>query len=564
MFNRISHLEKFCRSLTRAAFVVAFFTLLASILGMLRDRFLAGTFGAGQELDIYYASFRIPDFFYNTILVGLTSSAFLPVLTGYLKRSEKKAQTCSLEKKLCFPKEAEEFIRSLVSLLFIVLFFLAIGVFILAPFLIEWLTPGFSVEQKMETVKLTRILILSPIFLSFSGILGNLLNLRNMFVFYSLAPIFYNLGSIISIFLFVPYFGLVGLAWGIVLGAFGHFMIQFIPARRFGFTFSFVFNPRHPGIVKVWKMMLPRSLHLALLQTNLIVTTLFASILPIGSLSVFNFANNLQSLPLGIFGASYAIAAFPTLALLVSKNNRTEFTRQFTETMCQILFFIVPLSIIMIILRAQIVRLILGSGKFDWEDTILTLNVLGILTLSLFAQSLNLLFVRAFFALRDTVTPLKSGFIAVFFNVGLGFLAIKYWDRLSPILERETRLSGLGGTVVGLALAYSISQVAMFIFLLVGLQDYLKKMAIMVIQKSLAKIALASLLMGAVLQTVKFFWGQYIPLESFWAVAGQIFVSGIFALFSYVFFCKLLKCKELENLINEIPKFKSCPKNDQL
>lgn len=553
MFKRISRLENFCRSLTRAAFVVAFFTLLASFLGMLRDRFLAGVFGAGQELDIYYASFRIPDFFYNTILVGLTSSAFLPVLTGYLKRSEKKS--CSLEEKLKFPKEAEEFIGGLISILSGILFILAVSVFFFAPFIMEWLTPGFTNDQKAEAVHLTRILILSPIFLSFSGLIGNILNLRNMFFFYSLAPIVYNLGSIFSIFFLVPFLGLPGLAWGIVIGAFSHFLIQFIPARRLGLKLKFRWQPKHPGIIKVWKMMLPRSLHLALLQLNLIVTTLFASILPVGSLSVFNFANNLQSLPLGIFGASYAIAAFPTLALLVSKNNRSEFTRRFNDTMCQILFFIVPLSIIMIVLRAQIVRLILGSGKFDWEDTILTLNVLGILTLSLFAQSLNLLFVRAFFALHDTITPLKSAFIAVFFNISLGLIAVKYWSQLSPLLEKETHLAGLGSPIVGLALAYSISQVAMFIFLLVGLQDYLKRTAILIIQKSLAKIALASLLMGGVLQTIKFFWGMLIPLESFWAVAGQVFLSSSFALISYLFFCKILKCKELQILINECPKF---------
>lgn len=553
MFKRISRLENFCRSLTRAAFVVAFFTLLASFLGMLRDRFLAGVFGAGQELDIYYASFRIPDFFYNTILVGLTSSAFLPVLTGYLKRSEKKS--CSLEEKLKFPKEAEEFIGGLISILSGILFILAVSVFFFAPFIMEWLTPGFTNDQKAEAVHLTRILILSPIFLSFSGLIGNILNLRNMFFFYSLAPIVYNLGSIFSIFFLVPFLGLPGLAWGIVIGAFSHFLIQFIPAKRLGLKLKFRWQPKHPGIIKVWKMMLPRSLHLALLQLNLIVTTLFASILPVGSLSVFNFANNLQSLPLGIFGASYAIAAFPTLALLVSKNNRSEFTRRFNDTMCQILFFIVPLSIIMIVLRAQIVRLILGSGKFDWEDTILTLNVLGILTLSLFAQSLNLLFVRAFFALHDTITPLKSAFIAVFFNISLGLIAVKYWSQLSPLLEKETHLAGLGSPIVGLALAYSISQVAMFIFLLVGLQDYLKRTAILIIQKSLAKIALASLLMGGVLQTIKFFWGMLIPLESFWAVAGQVFLSSSFALISYLFFCKILKCKELQILINECPKF---------
>jgi len=229
--------------------------------------------------------------------------------------------------------------------------------------------------------------------------------------------------------------------------------------------------------------------------------------------------------------------------------------------MCQILFFVIPLSAILIILRAQVVRLVLGSGKFDWEDTILTFSVLGVLAISLFAQSLNLLFVRAYFSLHDTITPLKSGFIGVIVNVLFGTAAVKYWTQISPFLEQDVHFLGLKSPIVGLALAYTVSQIAMFIFLLVGLQDYLKGIDIQSIKKSLGKIALATLIMGSSTQITKWFFGMAIPLDTLPAVAGQIALSGFVGIAIYLFVCKILKCKELLNLRNEIPNIKRFQKN---
>ena len=391
--------------------------------------------------------------------------------------------------------------------------------------------------------------------------LGNMLNLRRFFFFYGAAPVVYNLGSIIAIFALVPRMGITGLAWGIVFGAMLHFLIQFIPALSLGLKIHWRFDPWHVGIRRVVKMMLPRSIHLGLLQSNLVITTLLASTLPVGSLAVFNFANNLQSLPLGIFGASFAIVAFPTLAIYVAKKESKKFRDEFGSIMCQILFFVIPLSAILIILRAQVVRLVLGSGKFDWEDTILTFSVLGVLAISLFAQSLNLLFVRAYFSLHDTITPLKSGFIGVIVNVLFGTAAVKYWTQISPFLEQDVHFLGLKSPIVGLALAYTVSQIAMFIFLLVGLQDYLKGIDIQSIKKSLGKIALATLIMGSSTQITKWFFGMAIPLDTLPAVAGQIALSGFVGIAIYLFVCKILKCKELLNLRNEIPNIKRFQKN---
>jgi len=553
--KKISFFENIGRTLTRAAFVVGFFSLTASILGMFRDRMLAGYFGAGPELDVYYAAFRVPDFFFNTILVSITSSAFLPVLTRYLHKPGQKTPAKEEQpKNLKFPKEGRDFIESLTTLLMLGLFVVTLVLWAVTPYLTRWIAPGFSPEQQQATVTLTRIMLISPIFLSFSGIIGNILNLRNYFFFYSLTPFVYNLGSIFAILFFVPRYGVTGLAWGIVLGAILHFSIQFFPALAMGLKINWQWNPFHPGIKKVLKMMLPRSFHLGLLQGNLIITTLLASILPTGSLTVFTFANNIQSLPLGLFAASFAIAVFPTLSILAAKEDMGKFREEFSHVMCQILFFIIPLSVIIIILRAQVVRIILGTGRFNWEDTVLTLNVLGVLAISLFAQGLNLLFVRAFFALHDTVTPLKSAMVGVAVNVAVGAFAVTHWGMVSPLLAGNSHLAALDSPIMGLALAYTASQIAIFIFLFVGLHGYLKGIETVDFKKSLGRIALATLVMGIITQLLKWGWGRFIPLSTFTAVAGQIILSGLIGVAIYLLISKILKSRELTEFYNECPK----------
>ena len=573
--RKLSFLESFTHSLTRAAFLVGIFSFIASLLGMVRDRMLAGTFGAGADLDTYYAAFRLPDFFYNTLLIGITSSAFLPVLTRYLHKpgKEKTGKGKEEEKPLAFPQEAKNFIDSLITFMFAVLFFSTLVLFFATPVAMNWIAPGFNLEQKTSTIMLTRIMLLSPIFLSFSGMMGNILNLKKFFFFYSLAPIVYNLAMILSIVFLVPRIGVQGLAWGIALGALCHLSVQLLPAKALGFEFSWRWEPNHPGIKKVFKIAVPRSIHLGVLQFNLVITTLLASTLPAGSLAVFNFANNLQSVPLGLFGASYAIAAFPALSIMVAKKERKKFRDEFVKTMCQILFFIIPLSAILIILRAQVVRLILGSGKFDWEDTVLTLNVLGILAVSLFAQSLNLLFIRAFFALQDTITPLKSGIIGLVVNTVIGALVVKNWNCFAPFIERQTECSGFKAPIIGLAFAFSVSQVASFIFLLVGLSKHLKGISIGKIKLRLSKIALATLGMGAATQTAKWLFGEIIvkkwslgetifSFSTIFSVFSQIVFSGIIGIVVYLFICKTLRCEELTSLYEECPKIfgrKYCP-----
>ncbi|MBU2214278.1 murein biosynthesis integral membrane protein MurJ, partial [Patescibacteria group bacterium] len=361
------------RSVLSAAFVITLAGLASRLLGLFRDRLLASSFGAGDTLDIYYAAFRIPDLIYNLLILGALSSALIPVFTSLISKDLKE--------------EAWNLINGLLNVLFFSIILFSAVLCLFTPWLMQWLTPGFSPEKMAATVSFTRIMFLSPIFLSISGIFGGILTSFRRFLVYAIAPVFYNLGIIIGVIFLTKILGPIGLAWGVVLGAFFHMLIQYPAAKKLGFRHSWMFLQawKNEQVRKVFRLMLPRTLSIAVNQINLLVITIFASTLASGSLAVFTFAQNLQSVPLGLFGISFAIAVFPLLSSLAAKEAKAEFIKTFSVTLRQIIFFVIPLSAFIFVLRAQIVRVVLGSGKFDWEDTILTFQCLGIFAFSLFA-----------------------------------------------------------------------------------------------------------------------------------------------------------------------------------
>src|SRR4030043_784621 len=200
-------------SINSAALIIAAAGILSRVLGLVRDRILAAKFGAGDTLDIYYAAFRVPDLIYNLLILGALSAAFIPVFTSLLAHEKKE--------------EAWRLANGLLLLAILVLLFISGFFAIFTPFFMKFITPGFSGEKLSSVIKLTRIMFLSPIFLGISGIFGGILNSFKRFLIYSIAPLFYNLGIIIGALFFAPAFGPIGLAWGVILGAFLHMAIQY-------------------------------------------------------------------------------------------------------------------------------------------------------------------------------------------------------------------------------------------------------------------------------------------------------------------------------------------------
>ncbi|MFA5154858.1 MAG: murein biosynthesis integral membrane protein MurJ [Patescibacteria group bacterium] len=532
-------------SITAAALLVALSSLASRFLGVIRDRILAGQFGASQTLDIYYAAFRVPDLVYNLVVLGALSSGFIPIFTSLVK--DFSASRSEPDQGAGRPNQAAwELANNVLNYLFLGLSILALLGIVFADGLMHLITPGFALAEQAATAALTRIMFLSPLFLGISGILGGILQSFKRFVVYSLAPVFYNLGIIVGAVLFVPWFGVYGLAWGVVLGAFLHMAIQIPAVRHLGFRYRFQIRRRDPATRQIGQMMVPRTLSLAISQINLVVVTAIASSLAGGSLAVFNFANNLQSFPIGIFGISFAIAAFPSLA--AAAFNKDELTAHFSQSFRQILFFIIPSTVLIIALRAQIIRVVLGTGSFDWQDTILTMNTLGLFALSLFAQATIPLLVRVFYARHNSATPFYIGLFTVAVNTALAI-----W--LAPRFG-----------VAGLALAYSIDNILNFLLLWIWLSIKVGNLDLGNIIRSVLKFTLSAVAAGGAAQIMKVLIWPYIDMSRFSGVFIQLVVSSTVGLVVYGAFCYLLKSEEFFNLITAIGRrwpFKKVGLDDQ-
>lgn len=512
------------QSIAAAAFIISLAGVASRILGLFRDRILASTFGAGDILDAYYAAFRVPDLIYNLLILGALSAAFIPVFT----------QLISKEKE----KEAWDLANGVLNLQIIVMGALSLLLAINAHFVMQFITPRFDEEKMQTTVLFTRIMFLSPLILGISGIFGGVLVSMKKFFIYSLAPIMYNLGIIFGAVFLVKFMGPIGLAWGVVLGALLHMLIQYPAVKFSGFKLKLMpwKSLKNKEVVQVIHLMVPRMLGVAVSQINFLIITIFASTLAAGSLAVFNFANNIQSAPLGLFGVSFAIAVFPTLSTYYAKGENEKFAHAFSKTLRQVLFFVIPLSLLIYILRAQIVRVILGTGNFDWEDTILTFTTLGYLAASLFAQALIPLLARSFYAIQNTKTPFYIAIFSEAINILLVVLLIGKFQ------------------ILGLAIAFSIASVVNMALLFVFLRRNFDNLEEKQIVRSVLRVILATAGAGVAAQLGKVVVGTRGELDTFVAILTQLIVAGGFGVATFSLLCYYLKVEEFSSVLQSVSR----------
>lgn len=536
------------KSISSASLILAISYLTSAILGLMRDRLLAGTFGAGSELDVYYAAFTVPDFIALVLVFGAISAAIIPIFSSYIIKSR---------------EEAWKYVSALFNVFLGFLIIVCIIFITFAPAIVSLIAPGFSGEKREMTVLLMRIMFLSPIVLGASNMLSGILQVFHRFLVTALAPIMYNIGIITGILFFVPRFGLPGLAWGVVLGGFLHLLIQ-LPAFFFsGFRYQAIFSIKHPGVSKTIKLMAPRSLGLGAGQLNTIAITAIGSTLMSGSIAVFNLANNLSSILVNTVAVSLSTAVFPSMSMAFIQDGEEKFLQKFSNAFRQTVFLIIPISLLVLILRAQIVRVVLGAGKFDWVDTRLTTACLGILAFSLFAQGLIFILSKTFYAAHNTKIPAIVSGLTVAFNIALSLILvwlIKSSAAFSMFLQTFFRLEGVKNMgIVGLALAYSLTAILECFLLLYLLYKKFPKLKVKETSDSLYKILIASCIMVAFTFLTRQLLVQYnlISLQTFWEVLLQLVLSGIVGVATYTAATYFLKSPEIKIIADSfLKKFK--------
>ncbi len=519
----------------QAAYLLATFALGSQLLALVRDRLLAGTFGAGHELDLYYAAFRIPDLLFATVASLLSLYALLPVIS----RLEAKGESLV------------PFIEHMLLYFFAAMAVVCSIAFVFVPELLHYLLPGLSGgPDGAMLVILTRILLLQPILLGASNIVANLTQLRHRFLLYSLSPLLYNLGIIAGILWLYPHYGLAGLAWGVVGGAVLHLAIQlpYFFGERVAGPVRVRFADSFRALREVLMLSVPRTLSLAANQLSLVVLVALASFLSAGSISIFTFAWNLQAVPLTIIGVSYSVAAFPTLSRLFAGGGHEEFLQHLTGALRHIIFWSIPAMVFVVVLRAQLVRAILGAGQFDWPSTRLVAAALALFILALLAQAVSLLIARAYYAAGDSRKPFVFGIIDVVVSVGSAlilvdaFHASHFWRYF---LESLLRVSDIAGTtVLMLALAMALGSIAEFAVGMWYLQRDFKLNASGLWKLSFESFA-ASIIGGFAAYWVLAATGSYVNIDTAPAVAAQGAAAGIVGLIVTTGVLILLKNQEL-------------------
>lgn len=512
-------------TITGASIILAFSSLASRLLGLFRDRLLAGRFGTGKLLDAYQVSFLLPDLIYNLFIIGALSAGLIPVFLEIYTRNK---------------QEAWDLISRLLNLLGLFIFGILLVCFIFTPQIVHLLgklaqisDTAYAEENLDLIVKLTRLMLLSPLLLGLSSLTTGILQSLKHFLPSALSPVFYNLGIILGILVFAPFWNIYGVALGVVVGSLLHLAVQLPCFFSTGFKYSPVWRIKRE-VKEVIKLAIPRTLGLIAAQTNLWINKIIAFTLGVGAISVYYFANNLQSFPVGLFGVSLAIATFPNLAQATNGQKRKKFTETLATAFCHIIYLTVPMSVLFLLLRAQIVRIVLGTGEFDWPATIQTAKTLGFFAVSIFAQSVVLLLARAFYALKDTKTPVIIGVTSLILNV-----------ILSIIFSRK-----LG--VAGLALAYSLASFLDMLLLLVVLRLKLDNLNDSRIIKCGLKIILASFLMGLATYGSLYLIAPLVNMRRFWGVFVQATGATLIGVSIYILLTLLLHCEEIEMILAKI------------
>ncbi|KKR02906.1 MAG: putative peptidoglycan lipid II flippase MurJ [Microgenomates group bacterium GW2011_GWC1_39_12] len=514
-------------SVRSAATVLIIMVFASRVLGLLRDRMLAARFSP-DELGVYLAAFRLPNFLFELLVMGALTSAFIPVYTKYLTLGKQE--------------EAWKISNTIITISCILLAFITIPILIWTKEVSHFIAPGFTDIQVEQMIGFTRFMVIAQVFpLLIGNFFTGILQSHNLFTVPGVAPVVYNVGIIISIIVFSSTMGLWAPVVGVGIGAVLFMCIQIPSLVQLGYRNRMALDIHNQGVREIGKLMVPRTIGLAISQIDTTVDLILSTLLGARMVTVFNFAQHLQQLPIGLFGATVAQAAFPLLAQASANEDKEKFTKTLYSALNQIVFFIMPVSVLFIVLRIPIVRLVFGASRFDWQATVLTGMTLSMFAISLSAQAVSQLLTRGFYALYDTKTPVIIGVITILINTMCSVIFVQLYK--FPVWS--------------LGLSTSIASIinAALLVLYLGKRIGVGTMANMFYTPM--KIIIASLLTGIAL---------YIPLKLFDQLVfdttrtfGLLLLTGVasaIGLVVYIFLVWVLDVREVKTFISMISQIR--------
>ncbi|MBE7512901.1 MAG: murein biosynthesis integral membrane protein MurJ [Anaerolineales bacterium] len=431
------------RNVRIASLILAASFLLSALLGMVRQAIIGAAFGAGADLDAFYAAYRIPEMLFTLVVGGALGSAFIPVFSRFWGQDDQTS--------------AWRLARAVLTYVTLVATVVAGLAILIAPLITATiLIPQAPAAQQALTSDLMRIILLTVVIFSLSGLMMGILNANHHFVAPALAPSLNNIGMIVGAVFLTRAMGVYGLAWGAVLGALLHFGVQLPALSRVASAMRpFVsFDWHAPGLREVLILMIPRLIGSAAVQINFVVNTALASGLETGSLTWITVAFSLMFVTLGVIGQSVGTAIFPTLSRLGAKDDLSDFRAALSGALQNVLFTAIPAGVGVFLMAYPLVATIYQRGEWSSFDSEQTAAALAIFAIGLPAFALQEILARAFFALRDTLTPVIVAVVGMLINVALSLTLVAFIQTMPS--------SGLGGIAapkpfVGLALANVIA-----------------------------------------------------------------------------------------------------------
>lgn len=539
----ISAVQKKYSSVTEAAFVISFFTLMSQLLGVVRDRLFSYYIGPGINLDVYLAAFRIPDFLYVILSTLISATILIPLLS--------KSDDSEGDK-----------INTIFSFFILATVVLSVITMLLMPWIAHFIAPGFSDYDTHRLVILSRIMLLSPIILGISNFIGSVNQYYKKFFGYAMAPVMYNVGIIIGIVFFYRFFGIMGLGFGVLAGAFLHFLTQIIVYSSSSYKLTFIKISDFSFIKEILKISIPRTATLSLSALLFIIMISIMSYLKPGTISLTTFALNIASVPLGLIGVPFATASFPYLVTLFkNKDKETEFVIE--ETLQKIIFWTFISVGVFMVFRAHIVRIILGTKLFTWQDTSITAALVMIFLIGIIFQALNQFFIRIYYAANNTKKPLYISLFGFFVTILL-LILFKFTIPSSFVIpETIARIVHVPTDSLMILLFCFVYSIGMFFTFCLFVFHYIKDFKHSLTRFLFKQIGYGILHASILAVLCKFFlyiFADFTTSKTLIGILVQGALSGMFGLIVWIVYLLIIKNEHVEFINKATKKFFSSHK----
>lgn len=507
-----------------SALVLSLMIIVSRIFGFMRYRILAGYF-AKEELDIFFASFRIPDLIFEILITGALTTSLIPIIVKYQKNR----------------KELEENVSSIFNIISLCLIVFVVILFFLMERIMPMITPGFDKQKIQQVVFYSQILLVGQLpFLVTGNFITGIAQAHKIFILTAIAPVVYNIAIILSTLFFYSQFHLMAPVIGVIIGSLLFFVVQLPLLSNLKFSIKLLIKITS-GVKEFFRMIGPRILTVLVNQIDATIDLTLTTLKGSGAYTVFYLAQHLQLLPVSVIGIAYGQASLPYLSEIYQQKNMDKFKKVIVDSLLSLLFFTIPIMGFFVFARTPLVRLFYGGQKFDWEATVQTAITLSYFSLSLPFHASYYFITRCFYALLDTKTPFIVSVLTIALNTALSIYFIVY----------------LKLSVTALAISFSITAILNVLILLLLLAKKLKGLYFRAMIAEATKISTSMFISSFVsYYMIKLLDGLVFDTSRTINVFLLLLVSGMVYVLLYLFLSWFFNVREMYMVTNLLLKAK--------